>query len=371
MSDRKLRIAHLYPRLMNIYGDRGNILCLTRRCQDRGLEVEVDEFGVGDTLPSGEHDLIFMGGAQDRDQRRVADDLRTTKGPALLEAAEADTVILAVCGAYQLYGKHYVAASGTQLEGLGLFDLHTEHPGPADDRLIGNVVAELINTGTHPSTSSGWRDTARHPEPSTQGHPAPAGDHPEPTSHPEPAGHATPAGHPEPVEGSRSLILVGFENHGGRTYLGPDAQPLARLRSGYGNNGKDGTEGARYRNAFGTYLHGSLLPKNPAFADMLIALAIGEAELAPLDDEIENAAHEAALKLTGRRREPIGGVAISDSPRWSTSDQHQPVPRSPMHTDNRPALDRCLSWAGSPVRLRDSRRLGPRLRSLGSTRQLC
>lgn len=256
MSDRKLRIAHLYPRLMNIYGDRGNILCLTRRCRERGIDVEVDELGVGDTLASGEHDLIFMGGAQDRDQRRVADDLRNTKGPALLEAAEANTVILAVCGAYQLFGKHYVAASGEQLEGLGLFDLHTEHPGPADDRLIGNVVAELTE----------------------------------------------PNRHPEPVEGSRSLTLVGFENHGGRTYLGPEAQPLAKVRSGFGNNGKDGTEGARYRNAFGTYLHGSLLPKNPAFADMLVALALGETDLPPLDDGIENAAHQAALKLTGRRR---------------------------------------------------------------------
>ncbi len=243
----KLLIAHLYPRLMNIYGDRGNILCLTRRCRDREIEVEVDELGVGDSLVAGQHNLIFMGGAQDRDQRRVADDLRTTKGPALLEAAEAGTVILAVCGAYQLFGKHYVAASGEQLSGLGLFDLWTEHPGPADDRLIGNVVAELAGEG----------DTIR---------------------------------------------LVGFENHGGRTYLGPDAQPLAKVRSGFGNNGKDGTEGARYRNAFGTYLHGSLLPKNPAFADILIALALGETKLAPLDDAIENAAHQAALKLTGRRR---------------------------------------------------------------------
>ncbi len=260
MSSRKLRIAHLYPRLMNIYGDRGNILCLTRRCRDRGIDVEVDELGVGETLASGEHDLIFMGGAQDRDQRRVSEDLRATKGQALLQAAEAGTVILAVCGAYQLFGKHYVAASGGQLEGLGLFDLWTEHPGPADDRLIGNVVAELA---AYPSTGSGWKEPAR--------------------------------------DGGNPSTLVGFENHGGRTYLGTEAQPLAEVRSGHGNNGKDGTEGARYKNAFGTYLHGSLLPKNPAFADALIALALGEAELEPLDDAIENAAHQAALQLTGRR----------------------------------------------------------------------
>ena len=246
MSDRRLRIAHLYPRLMNIYGDRGNMLTFIRRCRDRGIEVEVDELGLGDTLASAAHDLIFMGGAQDRDQRRVSEDLLATKGPALLEAANAGTVILAVCGAYQLFGKHYVAASGERLDGLGLFDCWTEHPGPADDRLIGNVVAELA--------------------------------------------------------GDDAITLVGFENHGGRTFLGPEAQPLARIRSGFGNNGKDGTEGVRYRNAFGTYLHGSLLPKNPAFADMLIALALGEDELEPLDDAIENAAHQAALKLTGRRR---------------------------------------------------------------------
>ena len=282
MSDRKLKIAHLYPRLMNIYGDRGNILCLTRRCRDREIEVEVYELGVGDTLTSGEHDLIFMGGAQDRDQRRVVDDLRTTKGQALLDAAEADTVILAVCGAYQLFGKHYVAASGEQLEGLGLFDLRTEHPGPADDRLIGNVVAELIMDG-HPSTGSGRNKPAVEAEPGSSRRESPA----------------IPS---LSRDGGRSITLVGFENHGGRTYLGPDAQPLAKVRSGHGNNGRDGTEGVRYRNAFGTYLHGSLLPKNPAFADMLIALALGETELAPLDDALENAAHQAALKLTGRRR---------------------------------------------------------------------
>ncbi len=246
MSERRQRIAHLYPKLMNIYGDRGNILTFVRRCRDRGIDVEVDELGPGDVLASDAHDLIFMGGAQDRDQRRVSEDLLKTKGPALLEAAEADTVILAVCGAYQLFGKHYVAASGDELDGLALFDCWTEHPGEAIDRLIGNVVAELA--------------------------------------------------------GDDAMTLVGFENHGGRTFLGPDAQPLARVSSGFGNNGKDGTEGVRYRNAFGTYIHGSLLPKNPAFADMLLALALGVDELAPLDDEIENAAHQAALKLTGRRR---------------------------------------------------------------------
>ncbi len=286
MSERRLRIAHLYPRLMNIYGDRGNVLTLVRRCRERGIDVEVDELGPGDALAADAHDLIFMGGAQDRDQRRVSEDLLATKGPALLEAAEAGTVILAVCGAYQLFGKHYVAASGEQLAGLGLFDCWTEHPGPADDRLIGNVVAELVPS--HPEPVEGQPEPARHPE-LVEGRRATPIPHPEPASIPS-------------LSRDGGLTLVGFENHGGRTFLGPDAQPLARVSSGFGNNGKDGTEGVRYRNAFGTYIHGSLLPKNPAFADMLLALALGETELAPLDDEIENAAHQAALKLTGRRR---------------------------------------------------------------------
>jgi len=234
---------------MNIYGDRGNTLCLTRRCRDRDIEVDVTELSIGDKVDPAAYDLIFMGGAQDREQRRVADDLRTNKGPALHAAVDAGGVALAVCGGYQLFGKHYRESTGAQLEGLGLFDLWTEHPGPGAPRLIGNVVAGLDD----------------------------------------------------------EITLVGFENHGGRTYLGEGAAPLARVRSGHGNNGGDGTEGARYNNAFGTYLHGSLLPKNPLFADMLVELALrrrygDDVQLAPLDDQIENAAHDAALRLVASRR---------------------------------------------------------------------
>ena len=245
----QLRIAHLYPRLMNIYGDRGNVLCLARRCRDRDIEVELTELSIGDKLDPAAHDLIFVGGAQDREQRRVADDLRTAKGPALHEAVDAGVVALAVCGGYQLFGKYYRDSAGGQLEGLGVFDLWTEHPGAGSPRLIGNVVAELADGTT----------------------------------------------------------LAGFENHGGRTYLAEGAQALARVKSGHGNNGSDATEGARNNNAFGTYLHGSLLPKNPRFADALLQLALrrryGDAvQLAPLDDRLENAAHAAALRLTGSRR---------------------------------------------------------------------
>jgi CobQ-like glutamine amidotransferase family enzyme len=268
VADVRLRIAHLYPRLMNIYGDRGNVLCLVRRCRDRGIDVEVTELGPGDRLDPAAHDLIFIGGAQDREQRRVADDLLQVKGATLREAVEAGVVVLAVCGGYQLFGRFYREASGAELPGLGVFDLHTEHPGPGAPRLIGNVVARLVD---HSGLVEGPAAERR----------------------------------PEPVEGGEDT-LAGFENHGGRTYLGAGAQPLARVVSGHGNNGGDGTEGARYRNAFGSYLHGSLLPKNPRFADRLIALALsrtnGDVTLAPLDDAVEEAAHAAALRLTGRRR---------------------------------------------------------------------
>lgn len=240
-----LRIAHLYPRLMNIYGDRGNIMSLTRRCRERGIDVEVFDLGLADAFDPAAHDLIFIGGAQDREQQGVAEDLRSVKGPALREAIEAGTVALAVCGGYQLFGRFYREASGDELQGLGIFDLHTEHPGAGAKRLIGNVVAELAD---------------------------------------------------EPGE-----TLVGFENHGGRTYLGAGARPLARVRSGFGNNGRDRNEGACYKNAFGTYLHGSLLPKNPRFADRLIALALerrnSTVELSPIDDTVELTAHAAALRL--------------------------------------------------------------------------
>jgi CobQ-like glutamine amidotransferase family enzyme len=237
----EIRLAHLYPKLMNIYGDRGNILCLARRCQQRGIAFSVEEMELGHSLDPARVDLIFMGGAQDREQQRVAADLAAVKGEALREAVERDVVVLAVCGGYQLLGKYYRPAQGDDLPGVGVFDAWTVHPGPAARRFIGNVVVE-------------WG----------------------------------------------GYTLAGFENHGGRTYLGEGCRPLARVISGYGNNGSDGWEGAVYRNAFGTYLHGSLLPKNPRFADHLIETALrrryGEVSLAPLDDRLEEMAHAAAVR---------------------------------------------------------------------------
>ncbi len=246
MSGPVLRVAHLYPRLMNIYGDRGNIMCLRRRCAARGIGFELTELSLGDRFDASAHDLVFAGGAQDREQRGVAQDLLATKAEAIRAAVEEGVVLLAVCGAYQLFGRYYRESSGAELPGAGVFDLHTEHPGERVPRCIGNIVIE-------------WEATA---------------------------GHQT---------------IVGFENHGGRTRLGPGVRPLGRVLRGHGNNGEDGTEGAVYRNAFGTYIHGSLLPKNPALADHLVALALsrryGDLPLAPIDDRAEQRAHAAALKL--------------------------------------------------------------------------
>ena len=241
-----LRLAHLYPKLMNIYGDRGNILCLRRRCEARDIEFVVDELEVGQRLEPGAYDLIFMGGGQDKEQRLVAEDLASGKGEALRRALEEGVTILAVCGGYQLFGRYYRTAAGEELPGAGVFDAWTVHPGEGARRCIGDVLCE-------------WEDGT----------------------------------------------LVGFENHGGRTYLGPGVRPLARVRRGFGNNGRDGGEGARVGNAFGTYLHGSLLPKNPRFTDYVLRTALsrryGLVELPPLDDSVEEAAHRAAEGVAAAR----------------------------------------------------------------------
>jgi hypothetical protein len=231
---------------MNIYGDRGNILCLRRRCEARDIELALEELDLGDPLDPAAYDLIFMGGGQDREQRRIAEDLAVGKGEGLREAAEAGVAMLAVCGGYQLFGRYYRPAAGEELPGAAVFDAWTVHPGEGTRRCIGDVAAR-------------W-------------------------------------------EGG---TLVGFENHGGRTYLGAGARPLASVERGFGNNGEDGGEGAVYRNAYGTYLHGSLLPKNPRFTDHLLRLALGrrygDVELSPLDDGVEEAAHAAALRVAHRR----------------------------------------------------------------------
>ena len=242
----RLRLAHLYPTLMNLYGDRGNIITLRHRCAARGIDLEVVEVGLGDPFDAADYDLIFIGGGQDREQKRIAADLVEEKGPSLRAAVAEGTPTLAVCGGYQLLGRSYQPGAGEELPGVGVFPMVTVHAGEEAPRCIGNVVAT-------------W-------------------------------------------EGG---TLAGFENHGGRTYLDAGATPLARVEAGFGNNGEDGTEGAVVHNAIGTYLHGSLLPKNPALADHLILTALrrryGEAvTLAPLDDSLADAAHAAAETVARR-----------------------------------------------------------------------
>jgi CobQ-like glutamine amidotransferase family enzyme len=239
----KLRVCALYPDLMNIYADRGNLVMLERRCDWRGLGFSLTGAGIGDPLDSDGADLYYMGGGQDRDQLLCARDLSEHKREALQAAAGRGAVVLAVCGGYQLLGREYQLGSQT-LPGAGLIDAHTiRSDGP---RLIGNVAIEVD------------------------------------------------------LPGAGKRTLAGFENHGGRTYLDAGAMPLGRVLRGHGNNGRDGHEGVRRGNVIGTYLHGPLLPKNAWFADWLIATALGLAQpLDPLDDRLESQAHADARKAAG------------------------------------------------------------------------
>ncbi len=209
-----LTLGHLYPDQLNLYGDRGNILTLRRRCRLRGIELRVVGLGIGDALAPDEYDMLFIGGGQDKEQAPVAQDLYEVKGIGLWAAIEDDMPVLAVCGGYQLLAHYYRPAEGPDMRGLGVFDAWTIHKGAHTPRCIGDVAIS-------------WNGST----------------------------------------------LVGFENHGGRTYLGT-AKPLGKVLKGHGNNAEDHTEGAVYRNAYGTYMHGSLLPKNPHLADHLIALAL-------------------------------------------------------------------------------------------------
>jgi CobQ-like glutamine amidotransferase family enzyme len=239
-----LRVCALYPDLMNIYADRGNLLLLERRCAWRGLGFEVTAAGLGDEIDPGAHDLFYLGGGQDRDQALCAADMVERKRDALHVAASDGRVVLGVCGGLQLLGDHYELGN-ERIPGVGLVDLRTvREDGP---RLIGNVAIEVELPG---------------------------------------------------LDGPR--VLAGFENHGGRTELGAGEAPLGRVLRGHGNTGRSGAEGVRRGTVIGTYLHGPLLPKNAWFADWLIATALRlDAPLAPLEDELERAAHEAARRAAG------------------------------------------------------------------------
>ncbi|HUA75157.1 MAG TPA: glutamine amidotransferase [Solirubrobacteraceae bacterium] len=253
-ASRPLRVCALYPDLLNIYADRGNLLMLERRCAWRGIGFELTASGLGEPLDGDAHDLYYLGGGQDRDQRLCAEDLLRSKREALLAAAGREAVVLGICGGYQLLGHAYTLGE-EEIEGVGLLDLQTvREPGP---RLIGNVAIEV-------ALESGL---AR-------------------------AGDEGPAG---------PRVLAGFENHGGRTALAPGQAPLGRVLRGHGNDGRSGFEGARRGNTIGTYMHGPLLPKNAWFADWLIARALGldARELAALDDGLEQQAHLDARRAAG------------------------------------------------------------------------
>jgi len=242
---RGVRVCALYPDLMNIYADRGNLLMLERRCSWRSIPFTLSAAGLGDRLDGRDHDIYYLGGGQDSDQRRCAADLLDRKADGLRTAAACGAIVLGVCGGYQLLGRSYALGDET-IEGVGLLDVETiREDGP---RLIGNVAIEL--------------DGAACPE-------------------------------------HDGIVLAGFENHGGRTHLAAGQAALGRVLRGHGNDGHTGFEGARTGNVIGTYLHGPLLPKNTWFCDWLISTALGGGQLPPLEDGFEREAHAAARRAAG------------------------------------------------------------------------
>ena len=231
----ELNIYHLYPDVLNLYGDRGNVLCMQRRLEWRGMQANVVNVPIGEKFTAKDCDLIFIGGGQDFEQAVLLDDLKGAKTAELKAAIEDGVPVLAICGGYQMLGQYYKTWDGQQCDFTGALDLYTVG---SEQRMIGNYMFTCEEAGCN---------------------------------------------------------IVGFENHSGKTYLGSGVRPLGKILEGYGNNGEDGTEGARYKNVFASYSHGCLLPKNPKLADLLLKTALerkyGEAELSPLADEFETAAH--------------------------------------------------------------------------------
>jgi CobQ-like glutamine amidotransferase family enzyme len=234
----ELKICHLYPDVLNLYGDSGNILCLKRRLEWRGIEVTVDRRPIGAENSLGGFDLLFVGGGQDFEQEVLLEDLHRGKDRELKAAIEDGLTVLAICGGYQMLGNYYETWEGSRCDFIGAIDFYTKG---SPDRMIGNYKFRC-------------------------------------------------------GESAGGSVVVGFENHSGRTWLGSGVEPLGQVLKGFGNNGKDGTEGVHYKNVFGTYSHGPLLPKNPEFCDRLLLAALqrkyGQAELEPLDDRAELTAHD-------------------------------------------------------------------------------
>lgn len=240
---KKLVICHLYPDVLNLYGDRGNVMALKKRLEWRGIEVEIKDVNIGDPLKSDDADIFFIGGGQDFEQEVLLLDLKSGKADAIKEAVERGKVFLAICAGYQIMGKYYKTHIGEVCSFIGALDIYTVGQ---KERMIGNYAYEC-------------------------------------------------------ELGGEKRIVTGFENHSGKTYLGDGVKRLGRVLTGFGNNGEDKTEGARYKNIYATYAHGPVLPKNPAFADELISTALynryGEKEpLSPLDDSFENSANACMIK---------------------------------------------------------------------------
>jgi len=251
----KLKLAYFYPRELNLYGDTGNVEILVARAKARDFEVEVVEV-VSHTHVNKEFmrkvDLVFMGGGPDSGQKQMYEDLLHNKGPYLKEFIEKEGTALFICGSYQLMGHYYKSADGSELKGLSVFDLYTQHFGNNKKRCVGNVVCKLHESILDDPLFKAVNNTGEN--------------------------------------------IIGFENHGGRTYLAEELEPFAHVIKGHGNNAEDKTEGVHYKNTIGTYFHGPLLSKNPHIADYLIAKALKLDNLSNLNDNIINTAHSALVK---------------------------------------------------------------------------
>lgn len=234
----ELKICHMYPDVLNLYGDRGNVMCMTRRLAWRGIDASVTKLPIGRGGSLSGYDIVFIGGGQDFEQEVLLDDLHRGKDREIIAAVEDGVTFLTICGGYQMMGGYYETYDGTRCDFIGAVDMYTVG---TKRRMIGNYKFRCTDE----------------------------------------------------CGGS---VVVGFENHSGKTYLAPGVSPLGQVIAGFGNNGADGTEGVRYKNLFGTYSHGPLLPKNPALCDLLLSTALsrkyGAAELAPLDDRAELSAHD-------------------------------------------------------------------------------
>lgn len=234
----ELKICHMYPDVLNLYGDRGNVLCMTRRLKWRGIDASVTKLPIGDSRSLAGFDLVFIGGGQDFEQQVLLSDLHRGKDKEIKAAIEDGVTFLTICGGYQMLGSYYETYDGKRCDFIGALDLYTKG---SVKRMIGNYKFQC-------SPSAG------------------------------------------------GSVVVGFENHSGKTWLGSGLEPLGKVLSGYGNNGEDSSEGAHYKNVFGTYSHGPLLPKNPELCDLILKTALerkyGSAELLPLDDSFELLAHD-------------------------------------------------------------------------------